>query len=47
MRDRVLIKRILAGDKAAGEQLVREHYASIFRLLKYLLGGGDHVGASV
>jgi RNA polymerase sigma-70 factor (ECF subfamily) len=43
MRDGALIKRILSGDRAAGEQLVREHYASIYRLLEYLLGSGDHV----
>jgi RNA polymerase sigma factor (sigma-70 family) len=42
VRDGVLIKRILAGDRAAGEQLVREHYTSIYRLLQHLVGGGDH-----
>jgi RNA polymerase sigma-70 factor (ECF subfamily) len=33
-----LVKRILSGDKAAGERLVTEHYPRIYRLLRHLTG---------
>lgn len=42
LHDRVLIKLILTGDKAAGERLVTEHYQRICRLLRHLTGSvGD------
>jgi len=36
--DRKLVKRILAGDKAAGEQLCLAHYPGVLRFLLYLTG---------
>src|SRR5579871_1763194 len=41
VRDNALVKRILRGDRAAGEQFVAEHYPRIFRLLRYLTGERD------
>ncbi|HZT41647.1 MAG TPA: RNA polymerase sigma factor [Chthonomonadaceae bacterium] len=41
MRDHALVKRILRGDRAAGEQFVAENYPRIFRLLRYLTGERD------
>jgi RNA polymerase sigma-70 factor (ECF subfamily) len=33
-----MVRRILSGDKAAGERLVTEHYARIYRFLRQLTG---------
>ena len=38
MRDRAWVNRILAGDKVAGERLVTENYARIYKLLRSLTG---------
>jgi RNA polymerase sigma-70 factor (ECF subfamily) len=38
LRDGDLVERILGGDPAAGERLVREHYPRIYRLLRHLTG---------
>jgi RNA polymerase sigma-70 factor (ECF subfamily) len=42
MRDSWLVKKILGGDKAAGERLVTEHYPRIYRLLRHLTGSIDN-----
>lgn len=41
LHDRTLIKRILGGDKLAGEAFVTMHYARIYRLLHYLTGSAE------
>ncbi len=41
MSDTALVKRILSGDKAAGERLVTVHYARIYRLLRSLSGSTE------
>lgn len=41
MREEGLVKRILGGDKAAGERLVSEHYARVYRWLRHLTGNVD------
>lgn len=38
MRDAHLVKQILGGDKAAGEQLVTAHYPRLLRFLRNLTG---------
>jgi RNA polymerase sigma-70 factor, ECF subfamily len=38
MRDRAWVNRILAGDRGAGERLVTENYARVYRLLRSLTG---------
>jgi RNA polymerase sigma factor (sigma-70 family) len=38
LRDGELVRWILAGDRAAGERLVREHYPRLYRLLRHLTG---------
>ncbi len=38
VRDDALVKRILGGDRTAGEQFVTEHYPRIYRLLRHLTG---------
>jgi len=40
-RDKWLVQRVLSGDKAAGEQLVIEHYEAIFRFLRNLTGSKE------
>lgn len=37
-RDKALVKRILSGDKMAGERFVSDHYTRIYRFLRYLTG---------
>lgn len=41
MRNGTLVKRILSGDRAAGERFVAEHYPRIYRLLRHLTGRID------
>ena len=41
MRESWLIRRIVHGDKRAGEEFVAVHYPLIFRLLRYLTGRPD------
>jgi len=41
LRESVLVRRILSGDQSAGERLVTEHYARVFRLLRHLTGSID------
>ena len=41
MHDTALVKKILGGDRAAGERFVTAHYARIFRLLRCLTGSGE------
>jgi RNA polymerase sigma-70 factor (ECF subfamily) len=36
VRDAVWVRRILAGDKAAGDRFVTAHYPRIYRMLRYL-----------
>jgi RNA polymerase sigma-70 factor (ECF subfamily) len=43
LRDMALVRRILGGDKAAGEGFVAEHYARIYRLLRHLAGDVENV----
>jgi RNA polymerase sigma-70 factor (ECF subfamily) len=38
-----LVRRILGGDKAAGERFIAEHYFRIYRLLRHLTGGVENV----
>jgi RNA polymerase sigma-70 factor (ECF subfamily) len=38
LRDSVLVRRILSGDRAAGERLVSEHYPRVCRFLRHLAG---------
>jgi RNA polymerase sigma-70 factor (ECF subfamily) len=38
LRDTTLVKRILNGDRAAGERFVTEHYARVCRFLRHLTG---------
>ena len=38
MRDRAWVNRIISGDKLAGERLVTENYARIYKLLRSLTG---------
>jgi RNA polymerase sigma-70 factor (ECF subfamily) len=40
-RERALVRRILAGDRAAGERLVGDHYPLIYRLLLCLAGSAE------
>ena len=39
--DSLWVKRILLGDKRAGERFVREHYPRIYRLLHHLTGRAE------
>lgn len=41
MSERAWVRRILDGDRAAGERLVSEHYPRISRLLRHLTGSAD------
>ena len=41
MQERLWIRRILSGDKAAGERFVTDHYPRIYRMLRYLTGSAD------
>ncbi len=41
MSESWLIRRILRGDKRAGEEFVTAHYPAIFRLLRFLTGKSD------
>jgi RNA polymerase sigma-70 factor (ECF subfamily) len=41
LREEGIVRRILSGDTAAGERLVVEHYARIFRWLFHLTGNRD------
>src|SRR5215218_2555575 len=38
MSDGAMVRRILNGDRAAGERLVTEQYPRIYRLLRHLTG---------
>src|SRR5687767_9392631 len=38
MGDRGTVRRILSGDRAAGERLVTDEYPRIYRLLRHLTG---------
>lgn len=38
MIERILVKRILAGDARAADQLIREHYPRVLRFLRHLTG---------
>src|SRR5262249_34988919 len=40
-RDGDLVRRILDGDRAAGERLVTEHYPRLYRLLRHLTGSAE------
>lgn len=42
MHDTALVRKIIGGDRAAGERLVSTHYARIFRLLRGLTGNADN-----
>ena len=41
MSDKALVKKILSGDRAAGERLVTAHYPRIFRLLRCLANNAE------
>jgi RNA polymerase sigma-70 factor (ECF subfamily) len=41
LQDSALVKKILAGDRAAGEKFVSAQYPRIFRLLRCLAGSGE------
>ncbi len=41
-RERLLVKRIRSGDRQAAEQLVDEHYQSVYRWLLHLCRGREH-----
>ena len=41
MNDATLVKKILAGNSAAGERFVTENYPRIYRLLRCLSGSGE------
>jgi RNA polymerase sigma-70 factor, ECF subfamily len=43
LRDMALVRRILGGDRAAGERLIAEHYARIHRLLRHLTDSSESV----
>jgi len=42
LHDTALVRKIIGGDRAAGERLVSTHYARIFRLLRGLTGNADN-----
>src|SRR5688500_2183692 len=41
MRESLLLKRILGGDRAAGERFGSEYYPRIYRLLRHLTGSTE------